>query len=62
MRVVRIRHRRTGHGKYGLRAFLSLINYLAELSYQDVIGLVSPTNLFRCDASPHVRLPDAARR
>lgn len=62
MFVAGISDRVTGHGKCSLRSFPPLINCLAELSYQDVIGLVSPTNLFRCDASPHVRLPDAARR
>ncbi|MDI3467182.1 MAG: hypothetical protein OJF50_006003 [Nitrospira sp.] len=57
-----IPHRPTGHGKCGPRPSLSLINYPAELSCEDVIGLVSPTNLFRGDTSPHVRLPDVARR
>ena len=57
MRVVRIRHRRTGHGKYGLRAFLSLINYLAELPRKDGSELVSSTKPFRCEVSPHGRLP-----
>ncbi len=57
-----IPHRPTGHGKCGPRPSLSLINYPAELSCEDVIGLVSPTNLFRGDTSPHARLPDVARR
>lgn len=41
-----IPHQPTGHGKCGLRPPLSLINYPGELSCEDVIGLVSPTNLF----------------
>jgi hypothetical protein len=62
MHVVGIQYRPTGHGKYGPRAFLSLINYLAELPRKDGIELVSSTKPFRCDVSPHVRLPDVARR
>lgn len=46
MLLAGIPHRQTGHGKCGLRLSLSLINYPAELSCEDVIGLVSPTNLF----------------
>lgn len=62
MLVVEIPHQPTGHGQCGPRPLSSLINYLAELSWKDVIRLVSPTNPFRCAASPHVQLPDAARR
>lgn len=54
MLVVGIRHRPTGHGKYGSRPLLSLINHLAELSWEDVTGLVSPTNPFRYDTSPRM--------
>ena len=62
MLLAGIPHRPTGHGKCGPRPSLSLINDPAELSCEDVIGLTSPTNLFRGDTSPHVRLPDVARR
>jgi hypothetical protein len=62
MLVSGISHQPTGHGQCGPRPLSSLVNYLAELSWKDVIGLVSPTNPFCCDASPHVQLPDVARR
>lgn len=62
MLVAGIPHRPTGHGKYGSRPLLSLINHLAELPWEDVTGLVSPTNPFRSDTSPRMRLPDVARR
>lgn len=45
MLVAGIPQRPTEHGKRGPRSLCSLINYLAELSWEDVAGLVSPTNL-----------------
>lgn len=62
MLVAGISYRPTGHGKCGLRSLSSLINYLAGLSYQDVLGLVSPINPFRCDRRHTCDLPDVARR
>jgi hypothetical protein len=62
MLLAGIPHRPTGRGKCGpRRPPLSLINYLAELSCEDVIGLVSPINRFTV-MLPHVPLPDVARR
>jgi hypothetical protein len=46
MLVSGISHQPTGHGQCGPRPLSSLVNYLAELSWKDVIGLMSPTNPF----------------
>ena len=43
MLVAGIPQQPTEHGKYGPRSLCSLINYLAELSWENVTGLVSPT-------------------
>ena len=44
MLLAGIPHRPTGHGKCGFRPPLPLINYPAELSCEDVIGLANPTD------------------
>jgi len=46
MFVIGIPHRPLGYGTCGPRKLSPLINYLAELSWEDVIGLMGPTNLF----------------
>lgn len=46
MLVAGIPHRSIEHGKCGPRSLLPLIDYLAELSREDVIGLVSPMKFF----------------
>jgi len=46
MLAVGIPHRPTEHGKCGLCSLLSLINYPAELSWENVTGLLSSVNLF----------------
>lgn len=58
MFVVGIPHRPIVHGKCSPCSLVSLNNYLTELSWKDVIGLVSSANFFRCGLSPHIRLSD----
>lgn len=50
MFVIGTENQKAGYGKCCPHPLSSLINYLADSSWEGVIGLLSPTNSFRGDA------------